>query len=167
MSRWSLDQQTMDFIMAHITFTPNIDLFASHLNFKFIPYCSLKWDPWAMQVDAFTVDWSKWLSYAYPPFSILDRCLAKLDADRVQDMILIAHIWPTALFFRTMLRHMKARPVLLPPDTAKQIFLPWHSKIRSKIKKLCLVLLHLCATCFIPRECPPRWLSTLQIVPGT
>ena len=57
---WLLDQQTMEIIMAHIAFTPNIDLFASHLNFKFKPYCSLKRDPGAMQVDAFTVDCSKW-----------------------------------------------------------------------------------------------------------
>ena len=34
-----------------------------------------------MQVDAFTVGWCKWLPYTFPTFSILDRCLTKLDAN--------------------------------------------------------------------------------------
>ena len=164
---WSLDALTMQFIRAHLNFTPNIDLFASHLNFKFKPYCSFKRDPGAMQVDAFTVDWSKWLPFAYPPFSILDRCLAKLDADKVRDLALVAPLWPTAPFFGTMLRHLKARPVLMPPDTAKRMFLPWDPTKRCKIKKLRLVLLHLCATCYAPRVCPPEWLNALQTVRGT
>ena len=65
---WSLDGVTMQFIQNHLAFTPNIDLFASHLNFKFKPYCSFKHDLGAMQVDAFTVDWSNWLPFAYPHF---------------------------------------------------------------------------------------------------
>ena len=47
-----------------------------------------------MQVDAFTVDWGKWSPYAFLPFSLLDRCLTKLDTDRVRDFTghsLVAH----------------------------------------------------------------------------
>ena len=54
---WSLDRDTLHFVKRNLNFTPNIDLFASHLNAKFHPYCSFKRDPGCMQVDAFTLDW--------------------------------------------------------------------------------------------------------------
>ena len=114
-TEWSLDKSTMKFILQNLTFTPNIDLFASHLNYKFKPYCSFKPDPFAMHVDAFTLNWSKWTAFAYPPFSIFNRCLAKLDADEVKDIAMIVPVWPTAPFFGNLLRHLKSPPVLLPP----------------------------------------------------
>lgn len=40
---------------------PNIDLFANSLNAQVEIYCSWKPDPNASFVDAFTIDWSKFL----------------------------------------------------------------------------------------------------------
>ena len=45
---------------------PDIDLFASHLNFQMKPFISWGPDPAALAINAFTKNWSKWLIYAFP-----------------------------------------------------------------------------------------------------
>ena len=165
-TEWSLDISTMKFISKHLSFTPNIDLFASHLNYKFKLYSSFKPDPFAMHVDAFTLNWNTWTAFAYPPFSLLNRCLAKLDADEVKDIAMIVPVWPTAPFFGNLLRHLKSPPVLLPPETVQLMWLPWDPKRRYPMKNLRLALTHLCAVCYVPKNCPPAWLHTLQIMAG-
>ena len=46
---------------------PDIDLFASRLNAQVEDYVSLKPHPIAKLVDAFTIYWSQFLCYSYPP----------------------------------------------------------------------------------------------------
>lgn len=54
---------------------PDIDLFASRLNHKTACYASLFPDPESTYVDAFSFSWSDFnLVYAFPPFSLMDRC---------------------------------------------------------------------------------------------
>ena len=93
-----------------LQFTPNIDLFASHLNHKYRPYCSYVRDPGAMHIDCFTLNWANWRPYAFPPFSILDRVMAKIEEDGIRDIAVIAPVWPSAMFFARMLQHLKAPP---------------------------------------------------------
>ena len=123
-TEWSLDPETMIFIWQHLEFKPNIDLFASHLNYKIKPYCSFRSDLFCMRVDAFTLNWSEWIPYAYPPFSILNRCLAKLDTDNMTDIAMIVPVWPTTPFFGNLIRHLKRPPILLPPNTVRLMRLP-------------------------------------------
>lgn len=52
-------------------YTPEIDLFASRLNAQIPTYVSWKPDPMAAYTNAFTINWSKKISYAFPPFSII------------------------------------------------------------------------------------------------
>ena len=141
-----------------------MDLFASHLNNKCPNYCAFKRDPHALFIDAFTINWSEWRPYAFPLFSLLDRCLAKIEADEVEDMALIAPVWPTTLFYGSLSEHLKSKPVLLPPET--RLFLLWDRTKWCPVKGLKLVLLHLCTTCYAPKRCPPEWLNILQITPG-
>ena len=164
---WSLDVETFKFVKDNLGFHPNIDLFASHLKAKIHPYCSYKRDPGCMQVDAFTLDWGSWSPYAFPPFSLLDRLLAKFDADKVRDMALVVPVWPTAPFFGTMLRHLKKQPVVLPPQTGQKLRLSWDPEKRHPVKDLRLALVHLCATCYVQKRCPQKWLNTLLKTPGT
>ena len=162
---WSLSEDTFAWVVKHLTFKPNIDLFASHLNNKLPNFCAFKRDPHALFIDAFTIDWSEWRPYAFPTFSILDRCLAKIEAEEVEDLALIAPVWPTAPFYGSLPKHLKSRPILLPAGT--QLYLPWDKSKKCPIKGLRLVLLHLCATCYAPRRCPPEWLSILQVIRGS
>ena len=163
---WSLSDDTFAFIHANLSFTSNIDLFASHLNKKLPTYCSYKKDPFSIHVDAFTLNWHGWVPFAFPPFSLLNRLFTKLDADTVRDITVVVPLWPTAPFFRNLLRHLKSPPIVLPPETSKLMWLPWDPNARYPIPNLKLVLTHLCAECYAPRTCPPKWLTTLQIIHG-
>ena len=46
---------------------PNIDLFASRLNYRLKPYVSYKPDPGTVAVDAFTVQWSQHVFMLFHP----------------------------------------------------------------------------------------------------
>ena len=58
-TEWSLAPETMNFIWSHLNFKPNIDLFASHLNYEIKPYCSFRPDPFSIRVNAFTLNWNE------------------------------------------------------------------------------------------------------------
>ena len=60
---------------------PSIDLFASRLNQQVSCYVSWKPDPGAAFIDAFSITWDKQFFYAFPPFSLIARCLQKIQID--------------------------------------------------------------------------------------
>jgi len=69
----------------------NIDLFATRLNTQLALYCSWKFDPAGCAfVDALTIDWSKVNFYAFPPFSLIPRCLQKIAQDQAKGFLIIA-----------------------------------------------------------------------------
>ena len=53
--------------------TPTMDLFASRLNYRVMPFCSFKPDPLASAIDAFTFPWQMELGYAFPPFCLIGK----------------------------------------------------------------------------------------------
>ena len=95
----------------------DFDLFASRLNHQISSYCSWQADPNSVHVDAFTMNWNGRKFYAFPPFSLLSRCLQKISQGRAQ-CVLIAPLWPTQTWFPVLLRHLCDQPwILLPrPD---------------------------------------------------
>ena len=60
---------------------PDIDLFASRLNAQVENYVSWKPHPMAKFVDAFTIEWSQFFFYAFPPFCLISRCVQKTIRD--------------------------------------------------------------------------------------
>jgi hypothetical protein len=65
-------------------YQPNVDLFASRLNYQLKPFVSWLPDPDAFAIDAFTMNWQGWLIYCFPPFSLVQRCLRKLIDDQAE-----------------------------------------------------------------------------------
>ncbi|KAI8427326.1 hypothetical protein MSG28_001905 [Choristoneura fumiferana] len=61
---------------------PNIDLFASRANAKCPIYISWKPDPDASNIDAFTITWTNHFFYAFPPFSLILKCIQKIKNDK-------------------------------------------------------------------------------------
>ena len=55
-----------------------VDLFADRLNHKLPQYVSWRPDPYAMATDAFRIGWTEVQGYAFPPFSMIGRCLRKI-----------------------------------------------------------------------------------------
>ena len=109
---WELNDEVFNSLV-QLWGVPDIDLFASRLNFKVPRYVAWKPDPGACHVDAFTLSWCDTFSYAFPPFSVIGRVLQKLTEDQSR-MILIVPDWATTPWFSILPSMMIDHPVRLP-----------------------------------------------------
>ena len=108
-----LDQQIFQQLSEKTT-PPEVDLFASRLNRQVKNFISWGPDPDYVAVDAFTISWNKWnTTYAFPPFSLIHRAIAKLEGGQAEGIFIVPH-WPTAVWYPQMLRLLTRRPILLP-----------------------------------------------------
>ena len=80
-TEWMLDPQVFKGITQKFG-NPEIYLFASRLNKQCAKYASWRPDPEALFVDAFWVKWNNLFFYAFPPFSLIGRCLEKVHANK-------------------------------------------------------------------------------------
>ena len=86
---------------------PSVDLFASQLNHKVLPFCSWYPDPKSKFVDAFSLNWSRFpLPYIFPPFRILGKVLRKMDAEGVSGIV-VAPYWPGQFWFPLLQRQQQ------------------------------------------------------------
>lgn len=74
--------------------TPDIDLFASRINKKCRLYVSWQKDPDAVAVNAFTLKWTSYFFYAFPPFSIILKMLRKIIHDKARGIVVVP-MWPS------------------------------------------------------------------------
>ena len=94
-------------------YVPDIDLFASRLNFQ-TSVCFMV--PGSRSLS------SRWLfflrrefkTYNLPPFSLLGRILTKLKVEEVSDALVIAPWWLTAHWYPPLLQVLVQRPILRP-----------------------------------------------------
>lgn len=101
-TEWGLNDQIFSTITARWG-VPEIDLFASRLNHKVPRYVSWLPDPGAEFIDAFTIPWGQFkLSYLFPPFRLLPRCLQKLRAEKTT-AIVIMPAWRALPWYPLML----------------------------------------------------------------
>ena len=89
------------------------DLFEDRLNTQLPQFFSWKPDPMAIASDALQQDWSKEKNYAFPPFCLIMRSLAKL-REQGAELILVAPLWPTQAWYPSLLDLSVSLPVLLP-----------------------------------------------------
>ena len=73
---------------------PEVDLFATRLNRKVECFVSWSPDPDAYMIDAYTIVWTDFYFYAFPPFSCVSRVIAKALEEEARG-ILIFPWWPT------------------------------------------------------------------------
>lgn len=99
--------------------SPTIDLFASKINAKCQNYCSWSPDPNSLVVDSFTIKWD-FLGYAFPPFAIIAKVLAKIIEDGAT-IILVVPYWPTQPWFPLFKKLCIEPPVFCRPS--KQLLL--------------------------------------------
>ena len=93
-TEWQLNPHILHDALELIKFHPHIDLFASRLNDQFELYCSYRPDPGAGFVDAFSIFWSEFRFYCFPPFSCILKVLQKIRQDRATGVIVVPK-WPT------------------------------------------------------------------------
>lgn len=93
---------------------PHVDLFAMEDNAKLEVFIAPFPSPRAWKVDAFAHDWSGLSAYAFPPIPLLRQVLAKVNAEMIPDLILIAPCWPAQGWFVDLLHTLADVPRTLP-----------------------------------------------------
>lgn len=73
-------------------------------------------------MDAFSHSWSKGKCYAFPPFSLILRCLQKIETDKWEG-IMIVLVWPTQPWYPKLMCLFVNMPRLLPVTTETLYFL--------------------------------------------
>ena len=78
------------------------DLFASRVNAQFKSYVSWRPDPDAMDVDAFTLNWSNFRAFLFPPFSLISNVLQKLEPCQAE-CVIVVRFWTTQVWFSKLI----------------------------------------------------------------
>ncbi|XP_070556878.1 uncharacterized protein [Ptychodera flava] len=99
---WCLKSTVLQTALQQLRWTPEVDLFAAHLNAQFPRYVSWKPEPQAWWIDTFSIQLGKLVSYAFPPFCLIPRVLHKIRQDKAR-LILIAPVWTTQPWYPDLL----------------------------------------------------------------
>ena len=91
--------------------------------------------------DAFCVNWEPYFFYAFPPFSLIPRCLTKIENDQATGVLIVPYC-TTQSWFTPLLNLLVDNPLLLPqsdnllllPHTGEQH--PLRKKMRLMACKL-------------------------------
>ncbi|KAJ8030151.1 hypothetical protein HOLleu_26478 [Holothuria leucospilota] len=95
---------------------PDINLFATNEKYRAV---SWRYEPQAHATDAFSFTWTDHNFYAFPPFSMIGRCLQKIELEQATG-ILIAPVWTTQASFVKLMELLIAVPLLLPVSKERQ-----------------------------------------------
>ena len=136
-TEWSLSQDKFAEI-CQILGEPQVDLFASRLNFKVKPFCSWMPDPEATYIDSFSIDWNDVFGYAFPPFALIPAVLQKIQMEGAT-VLMVVPKWPTKPWFSQFMRMIVSQTVLIPV-THGVLFLPSRpDKVHSMVNRLRLI----------------------------
>jgi len=111
-TEWTLSDTYFDRIVDCFG-KPSIDLFASNHNRKCKRFISWLPDPFAWKVDAFTVPWDEFF-YAFPPFSMILRCLQKIRAEHSTGILVVPQ-WPNQPWFPIFQELLVVSPLYMGP----------------------------------------------------
>ena len=112
-AEWSLHPQVVRDLLRKWG-SPTLDLFTIHLNAKLPLYCSLIPDPQALFEDAFRYPWDNLDTYAFPPFQLVERVVARVRETPNLSMTLVAPLWPEKAWFAELLPLLTQPPLALP-----------------------------------------------------
>lgn len=119
-----------------------IDLFASRLNHKLSCYVSRYPEPDAWAVDAFSLTWSNNGLYIFPPFSLIPRILQKLEEDKTVEVVLVAPIWTTQIWWPCLIRLICGQCYLLP-NPQSILKLPHKQGVIYPLRRMKLAAFHI------------------------
>lgn len=114
---------------------PDIDIFASRVNKKCPKYISWHRDPDAFATNAFTIPWSDFFFYGFPPFSMILKTIRKIIKDKARG-ILVVPWWPTQPWFPVFNKLLVSKPLVFKPS---QNLIFSHSSNRNVHQRLTLV----------------------------
>ena len=138
-SEWMLNTKILKESIKILNFTPEIDMFATHLNCQFKKFISFYPDPYAIATDAFKFNWSGYKFYAFPPFSIIPRVLKKIKLHQTTGLIVCPH-WPSQAFYTEMGEMLIEKPVKISARTTNLVLTNHPEQQHRLSKKLCLLV---------------------------
>ena len=100
-------------------------------------YASLCPDPEVLFGDAFSAEWNILFSYAFPPFSLIGRCLEKVHANKAEG-ILIVPLWPSQSWYPKLLRLLVEPAIVILPKR-NLLVLPGTRRLHPLQEKLTLL----------------------------
>ena len=112
-TEWMLNSELFDKLCT-VMGKPDIDLFASRTNKQLDRYISWRPDPFAVAVDAFSVNWTNMNAYIFPPFCMIELVLQKIVLDRAEQAIIIVPYRTTQPWFTKLGKLLTKCPFLLP-----------------------------------------------------
>ena len=125
-TEWMIRPHLLREALSLLAVNPSIDLFASRLNKQFPIFCSWKPDPDAWKIDAFSFPLIQKGLYAFPPFCLVGKVLAKVIQDKSQNLVLVTPWWPSQPWFPLLKSLAITQPRLLK-KTKRTLVLP-HSE---------------------------------------
>lgn len=141
-TEWSLNPIVFQKAIAEISVQPDIDLFASRLNYKCERYVSYQPDPGSYAVNAFHIQWTNFSFYAFPPFCIIQKVLKKVQEDKATGLLVVPH-WPTQPWWPYLANMLIAPPLILPREK-DTLHLPSNPDLLHPLHKtIKLLLCHL------------------------
>lgn len=146
---WQLDTKIFRKLCS-IWGTPEIDLFASHLNTQLKTFCSWTADPESSFVDCFSLDWNKFYSYLFPPFSMIGRCVKKIQKDQAE-VLFVGPLWPTQPWYVNILKLLVDTPIIIPARK-KLLTLPYKDLVHPLEKTLNLMVCRLSGASYKSEE---------------
>lgn len=134
---WMLNTHYFQLLMEifpHFT----IDLFASTLNNQMPRYASWKPDPNASLIDALSQSWENEYFYAFPPFSLIPKCLEKIVADEANG-VLVVPVWPTQPWYTRVLQMLTRQPRVMSWTATRELLIHPSGKMHNMRHKLKLM----------------------------
>lgn len=147
-TEWELNDKFFHLILNSFGFF-DIDLFATNANKKCERFVSWYRDPESIAIDAFTISWSNYYFYAFPPFSLVLRVLRKIIDDRAEGVIVVP-FWPTQVWYPLFLKLLTKEPLFLGPQL--DLLSCPSRKQHPLANKLTLVAGHLSGRLFAGKE---------------
>jgi hypothetical protein len=141
-TEWSLNKDIFNAVVSKLGFSPNIDLFASRLNYQVKPYVAYTPDPEAYAIDAFHLSWRMYKFYAFPPFCIIHQVLQKVKKDQATGLLIVPY-WPTQAWWPYLMNMLIQYPVILPRRQNTLILQADPQAIHPLFNKLELLCCHL------------------------
>ena len=133
-TEWKLDPQIFQKILKLFSVNPEIDIFASHLNYQVPTY--LSWNPNKNEyaIDAFSISWANLKSFAFSPFRLIGTFISKIRREMAVRIMIIPW-WLTQFWFLMMVPLLQDFPVVPPPNvltlpSSKGLQHPLYPKIK-------------------------------------
>ena len=136
-TEWMLKMDIFERLCKH-TFVPDIDLFASRLNRRLPEFVSWFPEPDACAVNAFSLSWSDYLPYIFPPFNLIGKVINKIISDKVEKVLMVVPYWFTQSWFPVLMESMCDLPIRLPRHT-DLLVLPHNGKLHPLGKRLKMI----------------------------